>query len=190
MAYIELNDLFRFISPDEVKVYCGVSNNVRNEVITPQIQLAQNLKLKIALGDTLYEKLKAEFITANYNPNNLPDSLTSLDGVDYKQLYQECFPSLVWWTAYYSMNVIAIKIEEKGIMANNSDYAENTEFDGLKLKEDRVRKVAEEYTEQLYCYLNENFKDDKDFTDESEDEGRRFSGMYFPTKPTKCKDCK
>lgn len=187
--YQELNDLFRFISPDEMKIYCGIAPNVRNEQLTPQIQLAQDLKLKIALGETLYNDLKEEFILANNNPNNLADGTTNADGVNYKALYFKCFPALVWWSAYYSVNVVAIKIEEKGIMLNDSDYADNAEFDGLKLKEDRIRKVAEEYTEQLYCYLKENFNDDPEFKEESKDEGRRFSGIFFPIKVKKCNNC-
>lgn len=190
MAYISLEDLFRFISPDEIKVYCGVAKNVRDEQITPQIQLAQTLKLEIALGSTLYQELKDEFVLANGNPNNLRDATQTPNGVDYKALYFKCFPVLVWWTAFYSVNVIAMKIEEKGIMYNDSDYAENGQFDAMKFKEDRIRKVAEEYTETLYCYLKDNFKDDKEFKEESKDEGRRFSGIYFPIKPKSCSKCK
>ena len=190
MAYKQIEDVFRFINPDEVKVYCGVGANVRDAQIIAQIQLAQSLKLEIALGSTLYNDLKNEFILANGNPNQLADGTTNADGINYKELYFKCFPCLVWWTAFYSINVIAVKVEEKGIMYNNSDYAENSEIDGFKLKEDRVRKVAEEYTEALYCYLKDTFKDDEEFKEESKDEGRRFSGMYFPVKVGKCRGCK
>lgn len=190
MSYIELNDLFRFISPDEVKVYCGFAPNVRNEQITAQIQLAQSLKLEIALGTTLYNELKDEFILANGNPNNLRDNTMTPNGVDYKALYFKCFPVLIWWTAFYSLNVVAMKIEEKGVMWNDSDYADNASLDGMRFKEDRIRKTAEEYTEQLYCYLNANFKEDEEFKEESKDEGRRFSGIYFPNKPKSCNKCK
>lgn len=190
MPYISTQDLFRFISPDEIKVYCGFSPNVRNETITAQIQLAQNLKLQVILGKTLYEELKAEFILANGNPNLIVDGTTNANGVDYKTLYFTCFPVLVWYTAWYSVSVIGVKLEEKGIMLNDSDYADNAAFNGLKLKEDRIRKTAEEYTEQLYCYLKETFKDDVEFNAESKNEGRRFSGVYFPVKTNKsCTNC-
>lgn len=190
MAYQEINDLFRFIDADEMKVYCGVGQGVREEALLPQIQLAQNLKLKVMLGPTLYEELKADFIFANGNPNNMNDGTLNANGVNYKALYFQCFPVLVWWSAFYSVNVVAVRFEEKGLMANSSDYGDNTEFAGLKLKEDRIRKVAEEYTEALYCYLNDNFKDDAEFKEESKDEGRRFSGIYFPIKVNSCKNCK
>lgn len=191
MAYTSLQDLFRFINPDEVKVYCGVGGNVREEAILPCIQTAQDLKIKKALGETLYNKLVVEFTTASFNPNNLADGTLNADGINYKELYFQMFKPLIWWTAYYSMNNIGVKVEEKGIMLNTSDYAENAEYNGLKLKEDRTRKTAEEYTEELYCYINDTFKDDEDFENESVDAGRRFSGIYFPNKSArKCNNCK
>lgn len=190
MVNTELNDLFRFISPKEVKVYCGFSKNVRDDKILPQIQIAQNLYLKKALGDTLYSNLKEDFTNANYNVNNMSDGTTNADGINYKELYYKSFDMLVWWTGYYSLNVVAIQIEEKGLMSNYSEYADNAYETSFKLKEDRIRKIAEEYTENLYCYLSETFKNDEEFNEESVDEGRRFSGIFYPNKTGKnCNKC-
>lgn len=179
---VQQTDLFRFISPDELSVYCGVSANVREEHIIPNIILAQDLFLKKLLGNTLYNDLKDEFINANYIPNNLPDGTTTTNAINYKQLYAECFPALVWWTAYYSIKNLSIKITETGLMFNDTDYSENGKMEVLNLSEDRCRKIAEEYTVVLKTYLDNTFKTNGQYEEEKTEIGERFSGMYFKRK--------
>ena len=179
---VEQTDLFRFISPDELSVYCGVSPNVREEHIIPNIILAQDLFLKKLLGNTLYDNLKNEFINANYKPNDLPDGTTTTNGINYKQLYNECFSPLVWWTAYYSIRNLSVKITESGIMFNTTDYSENGKMELYNLSEDRCRKVAEEYTVVLKEYLDTTFKTNEQYEEEKKEVGERFSGMYFKKK--------
>jgi hypothetical protein len=194
--YIPLEDLFRFIEPSEISVYCGFETTIYEKTILPSIQIAQDLKLKKNLGDVLYNKLKDEFLLANKNPNNIRDSSQSPDGIDYKGLYFKCFPVLVWWSAVYSLSDVAIKIEQKGIMFDSADYAENGALETFKFKEARLKTTAEEYTEELVCYLEETFPKNSEanslvkYQEESVEEGTRSCGIFFPKKFSSCKKCK
>jgi hypothetical protein len=192
-------DLFRFIQPQDIKTLCNMGSNVVDEELIPNIVLSQDTKIQTVLGKTLYNELVAEFIAANYNPALLPDGTTLPNQINYQELYQEIYKPLVWWSYYNSLAPIAIKIEEKGVQLNDSDYSDNAGIIGLKEVEARARKYAEHYQELLFCYINETFKDRTlptyrtELVKESREEGKRFSGIYFPHQRgcVKCNtDCK
>lgn len=184
------NDIVTLITPTNIKTYCGVAANIQDSNFIPSIIIATDLKIKPNLGVTLFNKLMVEFIAVNANPANLPIS-GSTDGVNYFELYEQIFKPLIWWAYTDSIAPIAIKVEEKGVQFPNSDYSENAGIAAMREIENRTRKNAEYYTEQLLCYIKNTFKDDADVVDEAQDEGSFFSGIFFPKDFTKsCSSCR
>lgn len=171
--------LFKFIQPEDVIVNCGVAANINTDNFQIPIQTATNLKIKPTLGDTLFEKLKTAYISANYSKDNLPDSTTSVDGIDYKELYNQIYLPLCWWSFIESLIGISIKVGEKGLLYNNSDYGENGELAAYNQLNNRQQKIAQYYIEELQKYICNTFKNDADVTTENVKSGGFSSGVYF-----------
>jgi len=182
--------LFKFVTPEEVKISTGLSANITDDGLNIPIITATDMKIKPIIGDYLYNNLKTLYIAANYDDSLLPDSLTSTDGIDYRELYNQIYQPLCWWSYIESLLTLSVKIEEKGIQYNTSDYSTNGEISAYNQVHNRQRKVAESYTEKLICYVKETFKDNATVSKEVGAEGTYASGIYF-YKPTKrpCKYC-
>jgi len=176
------------IPTQDILTYCGISANIQETNLIPSILIATDTYIKPTLGETLYDNLMAEYILALKNPNNLPDG-TLAPFIDYKTLYKKVRPALAWWSYTDFIPANGIKVEEKGVMLNDSDYGTNAGIDGLRLIETRARKNAENYTEVLHCYLKETFKTNTDFQEETKPEGKHFSGIFFP-QTKGCSNCK
>lgn len=179
------------ISDKDIKLYCDVSANIQSSSFVPSIILAQDLKILPEIGETLYNELVAEWILANRNVNNLPDGSLSANTFNYRELYKRILKPLVWWSYTTSIAGMSIKVEEKGVMLNKADYADNSLFTGIKEAETRARKNAEYYTEQLRCYIKEVISKRID-ADSVKNEPKKvagfFGGIYF-RNDSSCGDC-
>ena len=178
---------FLFVTPDQVKISTGLAANITNDVLIVPIITATNLRIKPILGITLFNNLKAHYIAANYNPNFLPDGSTLPDNINYKELYFEMFDALCWWSYIEALINIAVKVEEKGIMYNNSDYSTNGELVGYEKVSSRQTKIAEAYTDAFYCYVNDTIKSQDLKNEQIESSTTNFT-TYFP-KSNNCNDC-
>ena len=177
------------INTQDILTLCGISANVQETNLIPSILIATDTYIKPTLGKTLYDSLMVEWIAALKNPNNLPDG-TLAPFIDYKTLYIDYVrPSLAWWAYTDFIPVNGLKVEEKGVMLNDSDYGTNAGVEGINKIETRARKNAENYTERLHCYLKETFKDNVDFNKQTEPEGKFFSGIFFPQSKS-CSTCR
>jgi len=189
-----INDISTLIKADTVKIYCSLAANIRNEVIIPKIKLAEDLKLVLILGNSLYDRLVDEFNAANGVPSAIADGTTNADGINYQELYNKCVPVLSWWSAYYSLDAIAVKVDEKGVNVHTSDYTAEVDRASYIDKAKQYRTNAESYTEILQCYLQENLSDDEDYEDEGNtEEGKSTFGIFFSNKHKRkggCKRCK
>ena len=183
------NDLNILVTPSDIKTYTNLSPNVNDLTIRPVIFLCQRLYVQTVLGDTLYNKLMVEWDNANRVPADLPDGTLGPDTTNYKELYQEFYQALIWWSYTHLIFVNGVKIEEKGVMLNQSDYSENGGFELIRQVENRVRSVAQTYQDKFTCYVKDTFKEDEDVKVESKSNGTTFSGMYFPNKVKTCKSC-
>jgi len=182
-------DILLLIEPKTIKVYCNMDANTQDVTLIPSIELVQDMKIAEVLGKTLYDKLITEWITANGVPSALPDSLTSLDGIDYYELYQQIYKPLIWWSFVESVSAVAFKVSEQGVMVNKTDYSESLEVAAVNQVEYRARKNAEFYQEKLMCYIKEVFAEDASVQQESQEEGTFDCGIYFPITNRKCKNC-
>lgn len=181
------------ITTKDVKQYCNLNANVQDALIIPSIITATDTKIIPVISKQLYQELINELILVNMNPNNLPDGTTLPNNFNYKELYQEILKPLVWWSYSLLIPNIGIKVDEKGIMLNDSDFSENGGLNLIREAETRARKTAEYYTEQLNCYVKEVTKKREDSqaleSDQSLVSGF-FNGLYFPKKHKRCTDCK
>lgn len=181
------SQLFSFITPSELKVTTGLAANINDDSLKIPIITATNLRIKPILGVTLFNSLKAHYIAANYNPNLLPDGSTLPDNINYKELYFEMFHALCWWSYIESLLSIAVKVDEKGIMFNNSDYGVNAELAGYEKVSSRQTKIAESYTDAFVCYVNSTIKIDALKDEQIESSTTNFT-TYFPNSGS-CNKC-
>lgn len=182
-------DLLLLITPTDVKTYCNIEANIQDTKIIPCIELSQDMKIEEVLGATLYGKLIDEWITAGKIPSNLPDSTTSADGIDYRELYAQLYKALVFWSGAEVIGAVGIKVSEQGVMWNKTEYSDNGEIELLRDAEHRAKKQAEFYQTKFICYVKETFANDQDVQDEQQIEGGFDCGLYFPTSNTKCTKC-
>lgn len=182
------SELFTFITPQEVKIYTGLAANVNDDNLFVPITTATNIRIKPLLGDTLFNNLKQHFIDVNKNPDLLPDGTTLPDNINYKELYQQMFLPLCWWSFIESLITIAVKVEEKGIMYNGSTFSENAELTGYNQVNNRQQKIAESYTDILKCWIKENITD-KALSDEQKVSGTTQFSTFFPINYRTCNDC-
>lgn len=186
-----IKDIKTLVTPLDIKTYCSMSPNIQDVVFIPKIKLAQDLKLEIILGSSLYKRLWEEFTLANGVPSAIADGTTNADGINYKELYEYISPVLIWWSAYYSLDAIVIKVDEKGVNIHTSDYTAEVDRAAYTDKLKQYRYNAETYTEKLQCYLQEALKDDEDYEEEGDkNEGTTTFNIFFPSKRNKCNNCK
>lgn len=173
-------NIFKLIKPFDVLSNCPTMNEVNEDYFQIGIVTSEHLRISPNLGITLYNKLKAEYILANYNRNALPDATTTTDGIDYKELYNQIYLAHCWWSFVESLLNIAIKISNAGIMQNQTDYSENGGQSAYELVINRYRTIAENYTEKLIEYVCELKKTDNVVNQEAKKEGIFTTGFYFP----------
>ena len=173
----------------DVKNLTPMSANKVTTSLINYILLAQDFNIKKALGSTLYDKLLAEWVVANYDKNQLPDGTGTIlpiivgDTINYKELYEKCYKPLIWWSYIIALPYVAIKVEEAGIMLNNTDYSESSGLVGLDRLVAEGSMVARQYTEYLQEYICETFSNDVDVNSEKVDAGGVSIGIFVPKRP-------
>jgi hypothetical protein len=184
-------DIVNLIDDKDIKLYCSVSANIQSSEFVPGIILAQDCKIQPEIGETLYNELLAEWVLAGGIVNNLPDGSLSANTFNYRELYKRILKPLVWWAYTETIPAISIKVEEKGVMLNKAEYADNTDLSGIKEAETRARKNAEYYTEQLRCYIKDVISkriDAEEIKDEPKKVAGFFGGIYF-SNTSSCNNC-
>ena len=182
------SELFTFVTPEEVKVNTGLAANINDDNLVIPIVTATNIRIKPILGDSLFNSLKSHYIAVNYDYNLLPDGSTLPDNINYKQLYIEMFQALCWWSYIESLIGIAIKVEEKGIMYNQSSFSDNGELAGYNQVNNRQKQIAESYTDIFRCYVKETIIDISLKKEQVESATSEYS-TFFPNKYNKCNNC-
>jgi len=187
-VYTKRSQLFTFITPEEVKINTGLAANVNDDNLYVPIITATNIYIKPILGDTLFNNLKNHFIAVNRDPNQLPDGSTLPDNINYKELYEKMYLPMIWWSYIESLINIAVKVEEKGIMYNGSSFSENAELSGYNQVNNRQKLIAQTYTDEFKCYVQETIID-KQLKDEQKTSGTTEYAIYLPYSTNTCKDC-
>lgn len=178
------------VSELDIKTKTPMSANKVDTSLINYITLAQDMYIKKTLGVTLYNNLIAEWVQSSYNPDGLPDGtyvdplstpnaippIIVGDKTNYKQLYQEIRKTLIWYSYVLSLPYIAIKVEEAGIMLNNTDYSESSGIVGLDRLVREGKAVAQSYMELLQEYICSIVED----KEELKDVGGASIGIFVP----------
>lgn len=174
-----------FITELDVKTFTPLSANKVQTSIINHILTAQDVQIQKILGKNLYDKLYAEWVNANYDPNQLPvgdgaiTPIISGDTTNYRELYEQIKLPLIWWSYTVSLPHIAIKVEEAGIMLNKTDYSESSGIVGLDRLVAEARNVAASYTQTLKEYICETFPQAND----TKNVGTNTISVFVPKKP-------
>jgi len=177
------------ISELDVKNLTPMSANKVTTSLINYILLAQDMEIKKLLGPTLYAKLLAEWVAANYDKNQLPDGTGTIppiivgDTINYVELYEQLYKPLIWWSYLTALPNVAIKVEEAGIMLNSTDYSESSGLVGLDRLVAEGSMIARQYTEYLKEYICETFSTDATVNSEKVDTGGVSIGIFIPKRP-------
>ena len=106
----------KLITEQEVKNWTDISNNVQSSNLSFAITISQDLFIRTALGEKLYEELLDQV------QNNTLTALntTLLNGDD--RLFRGVKPGLAWWVAYrftliyilrYRLRVFSLNLQTK-----------------------------------------------------------------------------
>lgn len=152
------NDILTFIEASDIKKYCNVYNNIEDSQFKPIIETVQELYFMPMLGKTLYSEMMTEWVAAGKNPNNLPDGTTLPNSTNYKELYEEIYKPLIYYSYYHSLLNISVKVSEKGIFFANDENAENGGVTALQMLEKRAKDTAVNYMRKLEQYICDTFR--------------------------------
>lgn len=169
-------NLILLVTEDDVKTFTPLSPNKVQQSISQYILLAQETILKDILGKTIYDTLIAEWIIAGFDPLLLP----IIDGINYSTLYDELYKMMIWNSYKIALPYIAIKVEETGIMLNDTDWSENAGMVGLNRLVSEGQYVSRNYTQAFIDYFYTTYPKD---TTESKDfggEGLNTIGIFVP----------
>jgi hypothetical protein len=143
----------KIITEQEVKNWTDISNNVQSSSLAFAITISQDLYVRTALGEKLYEELVGQVATDTLTALNT----TLLNGND--RLFRGIKPGLAWWIAYESYTYLHSKISPTGIQSKSTDQATSIDSRSLEIRKNMAKKKAEYYIDQLICYLRDNETD-------------------------------
>ena len=178
------------VTEDDIKVHTPMSANKSLSSLVNHIVVSQDLHIKKILGITLFNQLMAEWIANNMVQSALPDGTNTgtppqvlNDTTNYKELHEQIFSPLVWWSYVLSLSSIAFQIGEAGILSRSTDNAESGGIEGLKKLVADGEAIARAYTKELVDYIELTFKDDNSVQSESKEVGAPSMGVFVPKKP-------
>jgi hypothetical protein len=143
----------KIITEQEVKNWTDISNNVQSSSLAFAITISQDLYVRTALGEKLYEELVGQVATDTLTALNT----TLLNGND--RLFRGIKPGLAWWIAYESYTYLHSKISPTGIQSKSTEQATSIDSRSLEIRKNMAKKKAEYYIDQLICYLRDNETD-------------------------------
>jgi hypothetical protein len=143
----------KIITEQEIKNWTDISNNVQSSSLAFAITISQDLYVRTALGEKLYEELVGQVANNTLTALNT----TLLNGND--RLFRGIKPGLAWWIAYESYTYLHSKISPTGIQSKSTDQATSIDSRSLEIRKNMAKKKAEYYIDQLICYLRDNEND-------------------------------
>ena len=143
----------KLITEQEVKNWTDISNNVQSSSLSFAITMAQDLYVRTALGEKLYE----EILTQVKNNTLTALNTTLLNGND--GLFRGIKSGLAWWVAYTVYPYLHSKVSPTGIQSKSTDEATSIDSRSLEIRKNLAKKNAEYLIDQLICYLRDNESD-------------------------------
>jgi len=145
--------MIHLITEEEIKSLTDVGNNVDVEKFTHFIAIAQQKKIRNAIGTECFNDLltqaKNNTLTA---ANNV---LLNGNGEEYEGIK----PALAWWTLYYSFPSLHSSVLNTGVSTRTGDNFQSVDVKILELRRTQAKDQAEYYLDQVICYIQENETD-------------------------------
>jgi len=131
------------ISEGKLKSYTSINKNVDMDVLKAEIQIAQDIDLQTILGTKFYNHLLSQ-VSSTGNTFNA-DETTLVN--DYIQ------PYLIQQAFYQSLNSIAFRQMNRGVVEGTMENATSVDIDTLKYLRSVQKQRADFYMTRLQDYL-------------------------------------
>lgn len=166
-----------FISVDYLKSHTVINSNVADELLLNCIFEAQSIHIQQLTGTDLYNKLLHLVQT-----NTVSDPANS----DYKALLDEYVcPTTAYWAVVEAIPSLAMKIVNKGVERQNSEWSTPSAINEIEYLRDDWRNKAEFFSQRLTNYLLQNrsrypeLLQNKELDKMHPSNGEYFSGIVF-----------
>lgn len=137
-----------FISVDYLKSHTVINNNVADELLLNSIWEAQSIHIQQLIGTDLYNKL-ANLVQTN--------TVNDPANADYKVLLDEYVcPTTAYWAVVECIPSMAMKIVNKGVERQNSEWSTPSAINEIEYLRDDWRNKAEFFSQRLTNYLLQN----------------------------------
>jgi hypothetical protein len=140
-------NLVYFIDVSYLKKNSQIQENVDDDILVPAINKAHDITIQTALGTYFFEHLKLSAKNDDLTPEE--DELIR----DYIR------PVLVESALYESIPFISLKITNKSISTQNSEYSEASELSQVKYLRNTVKDNLDFYLIRLNEHLRLNYMD-------------------------------
>jgi len=132
------------ISPAQIIAESYVDENVDEKHIIDGILLCQEMYTKEILGTALYDDVMSEVLAQSLTADN-----TTLRD-DYIR------HALKWWVLYEIMDVLSIKMTNKGVLKRRSENSDPATADEILALKNKFRNIAERFDQKTRLFLVEN----------------------------------
>ena len=132
------------VSEQRMKQWTSLDNNIRIDVLTPSILLAQDSQIQNILGSPFYNRLKEGVIA---NDLTLEESAFLKDYVG---------PCLIQYALYYLLPNLKYKYVEKGILNGASEETGATTLDEMKYLREQALDMAQFYSNRMLEFLRQH----------------------------------
>lgn len=172
-------DIF-LISEQYIKQNSALMQNVEKQFIEQHIIEAQNIDMYNFLGAPLYSALMLEWDRFRKLDQSLPTTKPE-DEVEprfYFLTMDFLRPMLLYFTLYYSMYDLFMKLTNKGINEQNSQNSINADVKLVEKQRKDYKNKGEVYATRMLEFLNENADDYPEFQSGLDECGAGTSSAY------------
>lgn len=136
------------ISTDVLKSNSIICQNVDNSLLLNAIFEGQEIELQQTLGSALY----------NHILTLVDDgSISDTENARYKELLDDYIQNFVcYYALYHAIPVLAIKVKNKGLVRENSEWSQDSTFQEMSYLRSDVQNKAEFFAQRLTSYLESN----------------------------------
>lgn len=145
------------ISVKLIKQYSPLMQNVDDDMVKMHISESQDIDMRYLLGESLYKVIFDEYEayiaaggTSAPNPKDTYIEQRILD------LREQLKPYLIYRTLFNSTYSIAVKLTNKGMTEQSSDYSKNAELGLIEKMKQQWKTKSEDYMNIVIKYLIEN----------------------------------
>lgn len=172
----------RFISPSKIKQEAYVDENVDEKLLSDSILVCQELYTKEVLGTGLYDQIKSQIESGSLSSDNNTLLTTYIQ------------PALKWWVIYDVMDMLFVKLTNKGVVIKNSENSQSASPEYIVRLKEKFRNLAERWDEKTRLYLIENsdtftlYLNPGTGADIVHPKGMTYGTGWFLGNTTKCND--